>query len=53
MHFLKQHDGRAALNMCTCGKVHFSYGSITFHSRPTSFLLSSAPLIQEHAHEGI
>lgn len=26
-----QHDGDAVLNVCGCGKVHFSYGPITLH----------------------
>ncbi len=37
MHSLKQRDGRTALNMCTCGKLHFSYGSITIHFGPDEF----------------
>ncbi len=37
MHTLKQRDSRTALSMCTCGKLHFSYGSITFHFEPDEF----------------
>jgi hypothetical protein len=31
MHSLKQDNGRPTLTTCTCGKVHFTYGMITFH----------------------
>ena len=43
MRFLKQNDGRPTLTMCTCGTVHFSYGSITYILRPRSTFLSQAP----------
>lgn len=37
MRFLKQNNGRPRLTMCTCGKVHFSYGSITLHFEAEEF----------------
>ena len=37
MHSVKD-GGRPTLNMCTCGKVHFSYSSITFHFEAEEFI---------------
>lgn len=51
MHSLKQHDTRTALSMCTCGKLHFSYGLITLHFEPeefTSFAGAVAHLLAQY-----
>jgi hypothetical protein len=51
MHSLKQHDSRTALSMCTCGKLHFSYGLITLHFEHdefTSFASAVAHLFEQY-----
>lgn len=30
--------GRTALTVCACGKLHFTYGSITLHLEPEEFV---------------
>lgn len=30
-------NGRTALNVCACGKLHFTYGPITLHFEPKEF----------------
>ena len=37
MYSLRQRNDQVALNMCTCGKLHFRYGSITLHFEPDDF----------------
>ena len=37
MQFLKQDNGGPALNICACGKVHLSYGTVTFHFETKEF----------------
>ncbi|MGQ0810262.1 MAG: hypothetical protein ACT4OO_03440 [Nitrospiraceae bacterium] len=31
-------DGRSALTICACGKLHFTYGPITLHFEPEEFV---------------
>jgi hypothetical protein len=33
-----QSDGRTALSVCACGKLHFTYGPITLHFEPKEFV---------------
>lgn len=37
MQSLKQSDNPITLNLCTCGKVQFSYGPVTLHFEPDDF----------------
>lgn len=38
MHSTIQGTGRTTLNVCTCGRLHFTYGPITLHFEPSEFL---------------
>lgn len=33
-----QHDGQTKLALCGCGKLHFTYGSVTVHFEREDFL---------------
>jgi len=37
MQTVIQSDGQAALNVCGCGRLHFTYGPITLHFERDEF----------------
>lgn len=37
MRTLSPRRSRTALALCSCGKLHFSYDSVTFHFEPAEF----------------
>lgn len=49
MHSLKQPNGQVALNMCSCGSLHFRYGSITLHFELDDFTSFANAVAYLHA----
>ncbi len=49
-------DGQVILNVCGCGKVHFTYGAVTLHFVRDEFLAfacelgRAADLLRQQAH---
>ena len=46
MPCLKQDNRSPVLNICTCGKVHLSYGSVTFHFEAKEFTFFACAVAQ-------
>lgn len=49
MHSLNPRNGRTGINMCTCGKLHFRYGSVTLHFESHEFTLFANAVAHLHA----
>lgn len=49
MHSLNHRHGQTALNMCTYGKLHFRYGSVTLHFEPNEFTSFANAVASLHA----
>lgn len=50
MHTLKQSHDQMALNMCTCGKLQFRYGSVTLHFEQDEFTAFANAVARLHTH---
>jgi hypothetical protein len=42
MHHVIRTDGRTVLNICACGKLHFTHGPVTLHFEHEEFAAFAA-----------
>ena len=49
MHSLNHRTSPTALSLCTCGKLHFRYGSITLHFETNEFTSFASAVAHLHA----
>ena len=48
MHSLNHRTIPTALSLCTCGKLHFRYGSITLHFEANEFTSFASAVARLH-----
>lgn len=46
MHKVLQSNGQTALNICGCGRLHFSYGPLTLHFERDEFLTFAGEVVK-------